>query len=193
MGGPNKVRTLPHALTLARLPLAVVVWLHDAPWFVLGIMILAAITDVLDGRFARWQRKKRGEPIAGGPTDLGAWLDPLCDKVFVLSALAAVWYVRRPAIYWMFLVASRELILTAVALAHRLSRRVKRRLRFDMRAAIVGKLATVVQFIAVGAILFGSPAASSWVQAAGLIGVGAAAYYVGRARGSAHASEEASG
>ncbi len=73
---------LPNYLTLLRLPLAALVWLFPSrSKHVLGVMLFAGFTDVLDGWVARKLKLKNS---------YGKWLDPLCDKIFVLSTLIAV-------------------------------------------------------------------------------------------------------
>jgi phosphatidylglycerophosphate synthase len=88
--------SLPNLLTLSRLPMAALVWLV-APWaWALGLlMATAALSDMLDGWFARRMRARRkahGLPTRGlgEKGGRGAWLDPLCDKAFVISVVAAV-------------------------------------------------------------------------------------------------------
>lgn len=154
----------PNALTLSRLVLAGLVWLAvSEPGVLLGLMITAAVTDVLDGWLARRLGREGGA---------GAWLDPLCDKVFVLSALAAVWVARRPPAWLLPVIGARE-ILQVLAWAA-----LRGRVRFDFRAARIGKAATVLQFAAVGTILLGLPGVAPWSLAAGVAGTAAAVYYV---------------
>ena len=76
---------LPNLLTLLRVPLAALIWVAPAnALWLLGLMVLAAVSDWADGFFAR---------RAGlSPEGLGAWLDPLCDKLFILSVLIAIAY-----------------------------------------------------------------------------------------------------
>ncbi len=66
---------LPNGLSLARLALGLALPWLPADWR-LGAVLVAAITDLLDGLTARWLR-------AGSET--GRVLDPLADKVFILS------------------------------------------------------------------------------------------------------------
>ena len=101
---------MPNLLTLSRIPLAAMIWIAPSnPGWLLGLMAAAAVSDFLDGWFAR---------RAGmDPEGIGAWLDPLCDKIFVLSVLVAVWVVRAPPA-WMAVVASvRELVVVALSIA----------------------------------------------------------------------------
>jgi cardiolipin synthase (CMP-forming) len=163
-------------LSLSRIPLAALVWLAPgSPLFVLSLMALAGLTDVLDGFFARRFKRRAGTPDL---RDAGAWLDPLCDKVFIVSALAAVAWAARPPLWTLPLIASRELLQVPMFAWLRM-RGILR--RFDYRAAAVGKLATVVQFAAVAAILLRHPAAVPLAGAAGLAGAAAVAYYARRA------------
>jgi phosphatidylglycerophosphate synthase len=166
------VNALPTLLTLSRIPLAALVWLRPAdPAWVLGLMLAAGITDVLDGWLARRLRRRQGRE---GERDIGAWLDPLTDKVFVVSALAAVGWALRPPLWIFPLIAARELAQIPLVLFLR-SRRLVR--RFDFRANVIGKLATVLQFAVVAALLLRHPARDALAVAAGAVGLAAAAYY----------------
>lgn len=101
----------PNALALARalaaLPIAFLV-ITPGPanaLVALGLFAIAAATDAIDGRLARW----RGEV-----TPLGALLDPIADKVLVLGTLAAV-SVRGSLPLWaLAAIGGRELAVTAL-------------------------------------------------------------------------------
>lgn len=138
-------------------------------------MALAGISDVLDGALARRARRREGREHE---RDAGAWLDPLCDKIFVVSALLAVAAEFRPPLWTLPLVAARE-IAQVPLLGYLRLRGVVR--AFDFRAAVVGKLATVLQFAAVAAILFRHPSAPPLAVAAGIAGLASALYYFVRA------------
>jgi cardiolipin synthase len=184
---PEPILSLPNLLTLSRLPMAAAVWLV-APWpWALGLlMVIAALSDMLDGWFARRmraRRKARGLPTRGlgEKGGRGAWLDPLCDKTFVVSVIAAVWWFYQPAWWLLLLIGARELILVPLVLAWKLLPHKP----LDVRAGFAGKLATVAQFIALWAIILGSEQAIAPAIAAGAIGVIAVIDYARRAiRGS---------
>ncbi len=130
----------PGLLSLARLPLALafpVAW--PRPALVAGVVIAAAVTDVLDGFVARKLHQE---------TETGALLDPLMDKTFVLGVAATLIAARVVTPVEAVLLSTREIVelpLVAYVMASRVPG--------DRRANMAGKLTTVLQFIAVGAIL----------------------------------------
>jgi phosphatidylglycerophosphate synthase len=158
-----------HALTLSRIPLAIALWrVWGQPEWSAALLALAALTDTADGRVARWA-KRRG---SRGP-DIGGWLDPAVDKVFVVIVLAAVW-VHTQALAEIALIGARELVLVPL-LAVYLARRTPHR---PLRADGFGKLATVAQFIALCVIAVAPVAAFPAALVAGTLGLVAASHYV---------------
>jgi cardiolipin synthase len=72
------VLTLANQLTLLRMlliPVFAILLVYGHVGGALGVFLVAAMTDMLDGYFAR----------RSGPTTLGAWLDPVADKLLVLT------------------------------------------------------------------------------------------------------------
>ena len=190
----ERVFTMPNALTLSRLPMAAALWLAPERFeLVVPLMVAAALTDVLDGRFARAiraHRERRGEDpgALAGKGGIGAWLDPLCDKTFVLSLLAAIYVTFHPAWWIVLLIATRELFLVPLALFYRFHPTLRARLRFDFRAGLLGKAATVAQFGAVAAILIEPRWTVGFAVAAGVLGFAATIVYLRRALASALAA-----
>lgn len=70
----------PDVLTAARAPLAVAFLLWQDPGARLAVLVAAALSDFIDGFWAR----------RIGGSRLGAVLDPICDKLFVVSAFVVV-------------------------------------------------------------------------------------------------------
>jgi cardiolipin synthase len=110
-----------------------------------GVLAAAAATDVLDGYFARRS--------GADPSGTGSWLDPICDKLFVGAVLAALYFQRRVPLGLLALIVSRELLQLPMALVYRTSTTLRRWLQYDFRASVLGKAATVVQFLAVSALI----------------------------------------
>lgn len=139
-----------NALTLVRIPLAALLWgWPHAPLFLLGVMALAAFSDVIDGAVAR-----RLDPsVRHDPHNPGAWLDPLCDKIFVISLVVLVAVHYTPPLHLALLLLVRELLLLPLLIGWALWWRPRGK-RVDFRAVWAGKATTVVQFIAVGSMLF---------------------------------------
>jgi phosphatidylglycerophosphate synthase len=184
--------SLPNLLTLVRLPLAVLVWfVAHWPAALIGVMVTAGLSDVLDGWFARRMRAlrvKQGLPTRrlGEKGGRGAWLDPVCDKAFVLSALGAVLVFYLPPWWWLPLIAAREVLQLPLIAAYKLVPGMVARLRFDFRAGPPGKLATIAQFLAVWAFVLEHEWWFGLALVAGLIGVLATLDYVRRALVHAH-------
>jgi CDP-diacylglycerol--glycerol-3-phosphate 3-phosphatidyltransferase len=104
------VFNLPNQLTFMRLVLAVVLFvLIDIGWWgsCLIVFALAALTDWLDGYFARKQ---------GITSTLGRNLDPLVDKVLICGAYIFLIPIAGAGLApWMAtLVVARELIITSL-------------------------------------------------------------------------------
>src|SRR6266403_2251443 len=91
-GGPPRFWNVPNTLTLSRLVLAVVVFAAISYEFYLTALVvftLAALTDALDGYFAR---------LLGQDTAIGRQLDPLIDKVIVAGAFIYLLTVPRTGV-----------------------------------------------------------------------------------------------
>src|SRR4051812_35871300 len=119
--------TVPNLLSLSRIPLGVAFWFTLGPTATLAygafaIMALAALTDVLDGYMARRQaaRAAGGNAAAAEPGGgTGAWLDPICDKLFVASVLVAIIVRRHPPLWLVALILSRELVQLPIGVLYR--------------------------------------------------------------------------
>ena len=171
--------SLPNVLSLSRLPLGWAFWLALGPTatprhaaLAFGVIAAAALTDMLDGYFAR----HGGADVAGA----GAWLDPLCDKLFVGAVLGALHFQRGVPLGLLALIVARELIQLPMAVVYRASRRLRTWLRYDFRASPLGKAATISQFLAITALVVGAPPKPLTVLAFAL-GLIALADYIRRA------------
>ena len=160
---------LAHGLTLSRVPLALALWWlwGDSAWSVV-LLALAAASDAADGMVARWA-KRRGWP---GP-DIGGWLDPAVDKLFVVVVLAAIW-TQTHQLALIALIGARELVLVPLLAVYLAFERERRELRADR----LGKLATIAQFIALCVIALAPGHALAAAIVAAVLGLAAAGHYV---------------
>ena len=161
-----------HALTLSRIPIAIALWwAWGEPGPAAVLIALAALTDTADGRVARWA-KRRG---ATGP-DIGGWLDPAVDKLFVAIVLAAIWVDTRQ-LGILVLLGAREIVLVPLIGIYVAWRVPHRKLQADGW----GKAATVLQFIALCVIAIEPAWSLPAAAVAGAMGLAAASHYVARA------------
>jgi phosphatidylglycerophosphate synthase len=170
---------LAHLLTLSRLPLAALFWfVADRPDAAIAVLAAAGVTDLLDGRLARADRRRRGAPEdAGG---IGGWLDPLCDKAFVIAVLIAIWARHDPPVPVVVAIAARELVLVPAVIVYRVTPAVRARLRYRFRAGPIGKAATACQFVAILSVLTLPALAPALAALAAIVGLLAAARYLGQ-------------
>ena len=107
------VRSAPNILTFLRiLSIPIVAWLITVPgrreaWAAMFIYLFASLTDILDGWIARRY---------GLVTAIGKLLDPLADKLLVISTLLVLAFYRDPGIpaWILVLIVGRELAVTGL-------------------------------------------------------------------------------
>ena len=167
---------LAHALTLSRIPIAIVFWLTYGQSRALsfGLVVLAALTDAADGTVARRVKRR-----TLSKSTLGEWLDPVADKLFIIGVLAAI-QVHDPVPWTVIaLILARELVLIPLAALYRLF--VHGRGEHAFQARFLGKAATVAEFLALSAIIVRSPAVMPMAVVAAVLGLAAVGVYIARA------------
>ncbi len=143
---------LPTWITLSRLlglPFILYLLNHPTPdnrWLCVGIFVLAASTDWLDGYLAR-----KLDLV----TELGKFLDPLVDKLLVLGALLALIELQLVPAWGVFLILARELAIAGWRVNPKLTGNSS-----ISGANIWGKLKTVVQIVAIAFLI--APFSNSW-------------------------------
>lgn len=182
---PLSATLVANLLTVVRLPLAGLIWLapDDRTW-VTSVVLLAGASDMLDGwsarRMRRWRWEHDHDPAAfAASMGVGAWLDPLCDKLFVVSAFAAITWGFAPPLWCVAIVLTREMILAPAVLL--LYSRLKRiRQRVDFTADWPGKATTVGQFLSMALVVFARDLLPLVAVLTGMLGALAATYYIRR-------------
>lgn len=113
------------------------------------LFLVIGLTDYLDGHLARKQ----------GPTALGALLDPIADKVFVVAMFVPLGYQAIVPMWMIWLVLVREIGVTELRALHE-----SRALHFQ--TSEMAKYKTSIQMIGGGVIILNHLfASSSWVMA----------------------------
>jgi len=203
-------------LSLSRLPLGLVfAWGLRAtpegqlPLWPAAALVLAGLTDALDGAWARHSAAKTRPRIdersagAGGGVvapepGRGSWLDPICDKLFVATVLASLFLLRHASLSLLALIAARELAQLPLTLVYRAVPFLRHWLHYDFTASVFGKLATVAQFGSIAVLLVDPAAARLPAYAAfgmGLLALGdylVRAWRLGRQRHAAAHDQSAS-
>lgn len=133
---------LPNLITLARILLVpVVVWAIAANQMLLAfILFLAAgVSDAVDGFLAKRFNMK---------SEIGAYLDPLADKVLIVSIYVTLGISGAIPRWLVILVVSRDLMIVgAIMLSWLVARPVA------VRPLMVSKLNTVAQILLAGTVL----------------------------------------
>jgi CDP-diacylglycerol--glycerol-3-phosphate 3-phosphatidyltransferase len=137
-----KFWTIPNTLTAIRIlliPVFVILFytpIKNHQLMAMGVFIIAAITDWLDGFLARYLNQT---------SRLGAFLDPVADKLIVLSALliCATKFTSPLFVVPALIMLCREIFITALReWMAEVGKRAK------IRVSIIGKIKTCLQMIA---------------------------------------------
>ena len=151
---PSAIRqalSIPNQLTMFRmlvLPFILIAMIYQQHDTALWLFVAAGLTDAVDGLVARRFNQK---------TRLGAFLDPMADKLllssaFVVQALIGVlpWWVT-------ILVLSRDLIIMATVVVMILATPVR-----DFPPSPFGKVNTAVQFLTILAVVVHNAEPNWW-------------------------------
>jgi len=164
---------VPGLLSLARLPLAAAFpFVVGRPLLAFGVLLAAGLSDLLDGWYAR-----RFNQV----TATGAALDPVTDKLFVLTVAATLVATGQLTARAVLLLSTREVGELPLVLWLASSRAARRARAGQASANAAGKVATALQFASVAAILLGAPHAGLWVGTTAIAGAAAALSYWRRA------------
>lgn len=134
---------IPNIITVVRiLSIAPICWLlwKESYALALTLLVLAGLSDALDGFLARRY---------GWFTRLGAMLDPVADKLFVVSVFI-VFGLKGSLPWWLVtLVIGRDVVIVLGAIAYKLVRG-----RLEMRPLLISKLNTGMQIFLLAMTLF---------------------------------------
>ena len=142
----SPILTVANQLTILRMALApllvVLIVSHEATW-ALVVFVVAGVTDLLDGLIARLGHQQ---------TTLGAMMDPLADKILLMSSYVALTWtsglqVRIPVWLTVITLSRDAIILVTVAV---ITLTVGRRV---FPPSLLGKLSTASQLLTAGVVI----------------------------------------
>lgn len=169
---------LPNLLTLSRIlliPVFVMLFLTPTPerslWAAL-VFVVAAVTDLLDGYLAR-----RRSQI----TKLGRLLDPIADKLLVLSGLALLVEFQQVAAWVAIVIIGREVVVTgirAIAAAQGVVIEAERLGKYKMVFQVIAIALLIVANAAIPGLEFVQPLGMALLYVALVLGVISGAGYL---------------
>lgn len=125
---------LPNSLTVLRIllvPVFVGCLFQGRYDYALAVLLIAGLTDGLDGTIAR---------AANQQTRVGAYLDPLADKFLLTSGFLTLAFLGLVPAWAAVVVVGRDLVLMAATLIARVTET-----RIDISPTILGKGTTLLQ------------------------------------------------
>ncbi|SDW42387.1 cardiolipin synthase [Marininema mesophilum] len=145
---------VPNLLTVFRfvlIPVYLVLFFSELPnrtvW-AFGVLLLAGLTDVLDGYLAR-----RHQQV----TQLGVMLDPLADKLMMLAVFLSLLVSQMISITAAIAIFIRDLGMISLSAFFHF------RGKLTVPANLMGKLTTVLYYIALSLLMFGYPSGSEFL------------------------------
>ncbi len=138
----RKLINLPNLLTLSRIlmtPFIVYSILNHFAIQALVLMIIAGLTDMLDGAIAKYFHMQ---------TVVGAYMDPIADKLMLVSSIISLFIVGQVPMFLFLAVVFRDVIIVVGAMLYELVTH-----RLEMQPTYISKITTVVQIIYVSTAL----------------------------------------
>ncbi len=142
MNTNHPIASVPNAVTVIRIlliPLFVTFLQSESYLYALLVFLLAAVSDGLDGFLARYLDQR---------TTLGAFLDPLADKLLILTAFVGTTILRRVSPWLTIIVISRDLVIFLGATFFTVTRT-----RFEAIPSPWGKATTALQMVTICLVL----------------------------------------
>jgi len=140
-----RIWTVPNQITILRLgflPLFIVSISYEHYRWALVILVIAGLSDGIDGLLARSLNQR---------SSLGAYLDPIADKLLLSSSFVILAFKHEIALWLMIFVLSRDVIILVVAVVILLI--------FGYRPfppSVLGKATTFFQIVMIFSVVFGA-------------------------------------
>ena len=129
---------LPNSITLVRIiliPFFIDFMIYGYYRPALLVFVTACLTDALDGTIARLTNSK---------TELGAFLDPMADKLLIVSSFVTLAILAKIPVWLVIIVVSRDIILTLGGMVIYFTGK-----SLTIKPSILGKATTFLQFLVV--------------------------------------------
>ncbi len=136
------VLSIPNILTLLRIlmtPVIVYMVLTQQAWWAVILMVIAGVTDMFDGAIARYFNQR---------TTVGAYLDPLADKILLVSLFVSLFFVGKVPLFIFLAVIFRDAIIILGAIAYEMVTR-----QLNMEPSLISKATTFIQILYVSLLL----------------------------------------
>jgi cardiolipin synthase len=130
--------SIPNILTITRIlltPLFVILLIKHMLWQALLVFALAGITDALDGSIARYFNQR---------TVLGAYLDPVADKLLLISSFICLAVLGLIPSWLTVIVITRDIIIVLGIAILTLTEK-----KYEIKPSIISKFTTATQLITV--------------------------------------------
>jgi len=170
----EQLRSWPNQLTMLRLlfvPFATIAIVEQRFHTALAILILAGVTDALDGLLARWLQQR---------TTLGQYLDPIADKLLLVSVFVVMGFAGELPLWLVVTMVSRDgLIVCAVLLSSVMSHPVEVKPLFVSKANTAAQI--VLAALVLGELAFSvqlGPLRTALILLTGVLTVASAAAYL---------------
>jgi len=138
----RNIINIPNLLTLSRIlitPFLVYSILMRKPELALSLLVVAGLTDLFDGLLAKYFQQQ---------TDIGALLDPVADKLMLVSCIVVLFNIDQVPAFLFLAVIFRDVIIIMGAVAYEM---VTHRLK--MQPSMFSKITTVMQIIYIAFVL----------------------------------------
>lgn len=160
---------IPNLISLLRILLVPVFWIVFWSqstyhlFFGMVILALAGVTDIIDGYIARKH---------GLVTELGKILDPVADKLMVITAITSLYQIGLLPVWLLVLIIAKEACIVVGSLFIMFGYRVR------VSASKYGKAATVSVYIAMFYAAFNLPGSIFVITIAAIVSLAALVNYV---------------
>ncbi len=138
----ERILNIPNLLTLGRIlltPFIIYAILKHQPVLALLLMVIAGLTDMLDGAIARYFNQR---------SIVGAYMDPLADKLMLIGSFVTLFVIDQIPLFLFIAVVFRDVVIIIGAIAYELVTH-----KLEMEPSMASKATTFLQIIFVLATL----------------------------------------